>query len=309
MVRRSGLKHIIKNPMALVLAAGAAWAQNAPPLAVPENAATKVSEHVYAIVGFPNIAFVIGRRATLVVDTGMGPRNGAAVVREVQKLAHNPLLYLTTTHFHPEHAMGEQAFPPNTLLIRPAAQQEELEKRGAEYIERFSKMSAENKELLKGVKLRKPDIVFDKEAKLDLGGVTARLLWLGAAHTIGDELIFVQEDKTLISGDIVQSKQIPFIPNSDSSVKNWLAILDQLAPLAPRFVVPDHGALGDGSLIGQEKAFLSTFHKRALELNRQGTTVDQAVQTLTAEVKAKYPGWDNLNAVPNLVRRIYEEGE
>ena len=303
------MKHIIKTLLAFVLAGAAIWAQNAPPLAVPENAATKVSEHVYAIVGFPNIAFVIGRRATLVVDTGMGPPNGAVVVREVQKLAHNPLLYLTTTHFHPEHAMGEQAFPPNTLLIRPAAQQEELEKRGAEYIERFSKMSAENKELLKGVKLRKPDIVFDKEAKLDLGGVTARLLWLGSAHTIGDELIFVQEDKTLISGDIVQSKQIPFIPNSDSSVKNWLAILDQLAPLAPRFVVPDHGALGDGSLIGQEKAFLSTFHKRALELNRQGTTVDQAVQTLTAEVKAKYPGWDNLNAVPNLVRRIYEEGE
>jgi glyoxylase-like metal-dependent hydrolase (beta-lactamase superfamily II) len=170
-------------------------------------------------------------------------------------------------------------------------------------------MSAENKELLKSVKLRQPDIVFDKEAKLDLGGVTARLLWLGPAHTIGDELIFVQEDKTLISGDIVQSKQIPFIPNSDSSVKNWLAILDQLTPLAARFVVPDHGALGDGSLIGQEKAFLSAFHKRALELNRQGTTVDQAAQTLTAEVKAKYPGWENLNAVRNLVRRIYEEGE
>ena len=303
------MKQIVITLFALLLT-GAASAQSAgSPLGVPENATMRVSDHVYAIVGFPNIAFVTGPRATLVVDTGMGPRNGAVVVREAQKLAHNPLLYLTTTHFHPEHAMGEQAFPPNTLLIRPAAQQEEMEKRGAEYIERFSKMSAENKELLKGVKLRKPDIVFDKEAKLDLGGVTARLLWLGPAHTIGDELIFVQEDKTLISGDIVQSKQIPFIPNSDSSVKNWLAILDQLAPLAPRFVVPDHGALGDGSLIGREKAFLSAFHKRALELNRQGTSVDQAAQILTAEVKAKNPGWENLNAVPNLVRRIYEEGE
>jgi glyoxylase-like metal-dependent hydrolase (beta-lactamase superfamily II) len=299
-----------KTVLALSLWGAAAWAQNAPPApGVPENAVISVSEHVHAIIGFPNIAIVTGRRATLVVDTGMGPRNGAVVVREAQKLAHNTLLYLTTTHFHPEHAMGEQAFPPNTLLIRPAAQQDEMEKRGAEYLERFSKQSAQNKELLKDVRLRKPDIVFDKEAKLDLGGVTARLFWLGPAHTIGDELIFVEGDKTLISGDIVQNKLIPFIPNSESSVTNWLAILDKLAPLAPRFVVPDHGPLGDGSLIAQEKVFVSWFQKRVLELSRQGTRVDQAVQIMTSELKAKYPDWEQLSAVPNLVRRIYEEGE
>ena len=79
---------------------------------MPENAVTRVSEHVYAIIGFPNIAFVVGTRATLAVDTGMGPRNGAIVAREAQKLAKGPTLYLTTTHFHPEHAAGESAFPP-----------------------------------------------------------------------------------------------------------------------------------------------------------------------------------------------------
>jgi glyoxylase-like metal-dependent hydrolase (beta-lactamase superfamily II) len=298
----------IKTLVALVLAGAASWAQNGQQ-GVPENAVTHVSEHVYAIIGFPNIAIVTGRKATLVVDTGMGQRNGAVVVREAQKLAHAPLLYLTTTHFHPEHAMGEQAFPPNTLIIRPAAQQEEMEKRSAEYIERFSQLSPQNKELLKDVKLRKPDIVFDSEAKLDLGGVTTRLLWMGPAHTIGDELIFVQEDRTLISGDIVQNKLIPFIPNSDSSVTNWLAILDKLAPLNPRFVVPDHGTLGDGSLIAQQKAFLSRFQARVLELNRQGTQIDKAAQIMFAELKSKYPDWDNLTSVPNLVRRIYEEGQ
>jgi hypothetical protein len=50
-----------------------------------------------------NVGIIVGDRATLVVDTGMGPRNGATVVREVQKLAKGPKLYLTTTHFHPEH--------------------------------------------------------------------------------------------------------------------------------------------------------------------------------------------------------------
>jgi Permease for cytosine/purines, uracil, thiamine, allantoin len=50
-------------------------------------------------------------------------------------------------------------------------------------------------------KLRAPDKTFDKDLDLDLGGgVTARLLWFGGAHTKGDELTFVEPDKTLISG-------------------------------------------------------------------------------------------------------------
>jgi glyoxylase-like metal-dependent hydrolase (beta-lactamase superfamily II) len=291
-----------------VAAAIAASAQNAQQ-GVPENALMRVSEHVHAIVGFPNIAIVSGSRATLVVDTGMGQRNGAVIVRELAKLPHTPVLYLTTTHFHPEHATGEQAFPAGTVLIRPSAQQQELEKRGAEFIEMFSSRSEQNKELLKDVHLRKPDIVFDKETTLDLGGVTGRLMWLGPAHTIGDEIIFVKEDSVLIPGDIVQSKLVPNMPNSDANVKNWLAILDQLAALKPSYIVPDHGALGDGSLIAQEKAFLGALQQRALELKRAGTPVEQAAQTLTVEFKAKYPDWQNMNPVGNVVRRVYEEAQ
>ena len=59
--------------------------------------------------------------------------------------------------------------------------------------------------------LRPPDVTFNQEATVDLGGVTARLLWFGKAHTKGDELTFVEPDRTLISGDVVQNKTIPNI--------------------------------------------------------------------------------------------------
>ena len=61
-----------------------ASAQMAQPL-LGENA-TKISDHVWAIMGFPNVAIVIGERATLIVDTGLGPRNGATVARTAAKL-------------------------------------------------------------------------------------------------------------------------------------------------------------------------------------------------------------------------------
>src|SRR5579884_3537588 len=82
-----------------------------PPRTLPE-ASTRASEHVQVIAGFPNIAIVTGDRATLVVDTGLGPSNGAIAARIARKLGKASKLYLTTTHFHPEHAAGEDGFPP-----------------------------------------------------------------------------------------------------------------------------------------------------------------------------------------------------
>jgi len=274
---------------------------------LPENSVTRVSEHVYAILGFPNIAIVVGDRATLVVDTGLGARNGAIVMKQVEKLGKAPILYLTTTHFHPEHAMGEQAFPARTVIIRPAVQQDEMNKHATELMDLFRGFSAQSKELLEDVQLRPPDITFEKEIKLDLGGVAARLFWWGPAHTMGDEMIFVEHDSVLIPGDIVQDKIVPNMPNADASVKNWLAILDRLEPLQPRFVLPDHGALGDGSLIGKERAFLLDLQSRSLELKRQGKSAEEAAMIVTAEFKKKYPDWQTMGPVANVVKRVYAE--
>ncbi len=285
-----------------------AKAQYEQPL-VSEDTLTRVSDHVYALVGFPNIGIVVGNRATLVIDTGVGERNGATVVRVAQKLAKGPNLYLTTTHYHTEHTTGEQAFPANTVLIRSAVQQEEMNEKIGGHMERFRAMSAQNKELLKEVKLRPPDILFDHEVKLDLGGVTARLFWLGAGHTKGDELVFVEEDSVLLPGDLVQSKLFPMMADDTASMKEWLVVLDQLAPLNPRLIVPDHGALGDGSLIAKEHAILKELQQRVLELKRQGTSLDDAGRTLTAEFQKKYPDWGNSPSLPNAVKRIYTEGE
>jgi glyoxylase-like metal-dependent hydrolase (beta-lactamase superfamily II) len=276
---------------------------------VSEDTLTHVSEHVYALVGFPNVGIVVGSHATLVIDTGLGARNGATVVRVAQKLSKGSSLYLTTTHYHSEHTAGEQAFPPNTLIIRPVVQQEEMNKGVAAHLERFRGMSAQNKELLQDVKFRTPDILFDREMKLDLGGVTARLFWLGAAHTKGDELIFVEEDSALLPGDIVQSQLFPILPNEDATMKGWLAILDKLEPLHPRFIVPDHGVLGDGSLIAKQRAFLKEIQARALELKGQGVSVEDAGRQMTEEFRKKYPGWLNTNFLPNAAMRIYAEGE
>jgi glyoxylase-like metal-dependent hydrolase (beta-lactamase superfamily II) len=270
-----------------------------------ENA-TKISDHIWAIMGFPNVAIVIGTRATLVVDTGLGPRNGATVARVAARLSSNQKLFLTTTHFHPEHAAGEGGFPPNTVLIRDAVQQQEMEQHGAEMVAMFSSRSAQNKELLADATLRSPDIIFDTEAKLDLGGVTVRLLWFGGAHTKGDELTFVEPDGTLISGDVVQNKVVPNIFGDGGTPSSWLAVLDKISALPVRLVLPDHSAPGDGSLVAKERAFIGDLRTRALALKQQGVSADDAGKQLSAEFAKKYPDWPSMN-VAGFVHSIYAE--
>ncbi len=298
------MKSILEFAALAVLLGGTGWAQMHDPML--GETTTKVSDHVWAIMGFPNVAIVVGTQATLVVDTGLGPKNGATIARVAAKLAPgNSRLFLTTTHFHPEHAGGEPGFPPSTILIRDAMQQEDMEKHGQEMLDMFSSRSGQIKDLLAGVKLRSPDVTFPDEATVDLGGVTVRLLWFGPAHTKGDELIFVEPDRTLVSGDVVQNKVIPNIVGGGTPA-TWLAVLDKVAALNPTYVLPDHSAPGDGSLVAGERALIVEIRTRALALKQQGVSVDDAGKQISAELKTKHPDWENTNA-SGFVKSVYAE--
>jgi glyoxylase-like metal-dependent hydrolase (beta-lactamase superfamily II) len=286
-----------------------------PPATLTENT-TRVSDHVHMITGFPNITIVTGEQATLVIDTGLGPSNGATITRAAKKLSQGQKLYLTTTHFHPEHAAGESGFPADTILIRAAVQQEEMISSGAQMLQRFGGLNAEWGGLLKGVtKMRTPDLMFDTELKLDLGGATARLMYLGPGHTKGDELILVEPDQTLITGDIVQNKVVPGVAADGGSFASWLTVLDKLEALKPRYVVPDHSRVGDGSLIAQERAFIVDMRARTLALQKQGLSAADAGKRLTEDFKTAYPewaantDWPNLTSIPGFVNRIYAENK
>jgi glyoxylase-like metal-dependent hydrolase (beta-lactamase superfamily II) len=304
--------HAVVRLTIAFLAATAAYAQFPSPTLT--EVTTKVSEHVFMTTGFPNVVYVVGDAATLVVDTGLGTANGALVARVAKRLSKGPKLFLTTTHYHPEHAAGVGGFPPETILIRPAVQQQELEKEGEQTMT-FFRNSAQFAPSLKGLgPLRPPDITFESEAKLDLGGgLTVRLMFLGAGHTASDELIFVERDRALITGDIVQNKVVPSVASSGGSFSSWLTVLDKLVPLQPRLVIPTHSKVGDASLITSEAAFIRDMQSRAAALKRSGVSSSDAVTRLTEVFKTNYPDWvantdwPNLNSMTGFVNRLYAE--
>jgi len=299
-------------PLITFLVAATAFGQFPSPTLT--DMTTKVSEHVFMTPGFPNVVYVVGDHATLVVDTGLGNKNGALVARIAKRLSKGPKLFLTTTHYHPEHAAGIGGFPPETVLIRPTVQQQELEREGEQTMT-FFRNSPQFAPSLQGLgPLRPADVTFETEAKLELGGgVTARLMFLGAGHTAGDELILVAPDRALITGDIVQNKVVPSVASSGGSFASWLTVLDKLVPLQPRVVIPTHSKVGDASLITSEAAFIRDMQGRAAALKRAGVSPTEAVTRLTGLFKTNYPDWaantdwPNVSSMTGFVNRLYAE--
>jgi glyoxylase-like metal-dependent hydrolase (beta-lactamase superfamily II) len=298
-----------------ILTAATTWGQQpgAPPPAplVRENATVKVSDHVYVIPdnsapAVPNVGIIVGNTATVVIDTGLGPRNGEAILREVAKVSRNTQLYLVTTHFHPEHAAGSSAFPASAKFVISNAQQKDLDELASDLTATFAGRTPAMGELLKDVKYRRADILFEREHTLDLGGLRVKLLSLGPMHTRGDTMIFVEGDAVLFAGDVVNHRA--FLAFSQySSGKAWLSTLDQLDALRPKIVVPAHGAMGTGASIVEQRDVLKALQARVRELKAQGKSADEAAALLVAELQMKYTGWNGANRLGAAARTFYNE--
>ena len=267
--------------------------------------------HSYAIPDgnvplVPNIGIVVGSRATLVVDTGLGRRNGETVLREVAKVSRNTELYLVTTHFHVEHTVGYVAFPPSAKYVNSTIQEAEFAEAGTRQIETFASRSPLSAELLKDAAGRKADVTFDREYALDLGGVRVRLLVVGPTHTKGDTVVFVEGDGVLFAGDVVMNRSF-VAANQNSSIKAWLAAFDGIAAMKPATIVPAHGDIGPGTILGPLQAVVQGIQARARELKAQGRSADETASIVQMEAQAQQPTWARPNGAAALARSAYAE--
>lgn len=268
-----------------------------PPL-IPVDATEQVAERVHVMpdqrVEFvPNAGIVVGEESVLVIDTAMGPRNGERILAEARRLGSGRKLLLTTTHFHPEHAFGSQAFS-DAVYVCNAAQAEEMAAKGPRYIEMFSGFGPGLAELLADVHLVTPDVAYAGErAQLDLGGVVVELINIGQAHTLGDQVVFLPESGVLFAGDLVEDRFLPIFPDADADGDLWLAALDRLDAMSPRIVVGGHGQVGDAGLIAAERDYLIAVRDRVAALHADGLSLERIEAQLEPELSERQADWDN----------------
>jgi glyoxylase-like metal-dependent hydrolase (beta-lactamase superfamily II) len=254
----------------------------------------------------PNVGIIVGSRATLVIDPGLGRRNGETVLREVAKVSRNSELFVASTHFHAEHTTGYMAFPASAKYINSTIQETEFAEAGVAQIRTFSGRSPATAELLKDATGRTADITFDRDYLLDLGGVRVRFLVVGPTHTRGDTGLFVEGDDVLFAGDVVMNNSF-LAAMPVSSMQAWLSAFDKFEAMHPRIIVPSHGPIGEGSLIASNRALMRDIQSRVRQLKEQGKSADETAAIVQTEFPARHPGWPRANGLAAIARSAYAE--
>ncbi|MGZ5978905.1 MAG: MBL fold metallo-hydrolase [Isosphaeraceae bacterium] len=197
----------------------------------------------------PNIGIVVGARATLVIDTGFGPDNARAVLKQARRLSDRRPIFLTHTHCHPEHGYGANAVAGQVTIVYNDAQWGELQQKGPILLRMFKKQMPALAPMLDGVEFVPPHLRYIGSLDLDLGGgQVAELREFGGAHSLGDQGILVRGSASvLFTGDLVEEGTFGVLGDSDSHTVPWIDRLKRSSSSIPNSWCPDMGARADQS--------------------------------------------------------------
>ncbi|MGB0467122.1 MAG: MBL fold metallo-hydrolase [Pontibacterium sp.] len=223
-----------------------------------------------------NLSFVIGDKGVLVVNGSSAYLLAKALHEEIKKITDKPVLYVVDENGQSHAILGNNYWQEQgATVIAHKDAVEEIHEKGLNGLESLQGIL---KEQAKGSAVTEVDQTFDKELELDLGGVTARLIYFGPAHSLGDISVYIPESNVLIAGDIAfQQRMLPIFPDTDTA--SWLETwYDKFAPVAMgKIIIPGHGEATDFATVDRwTRGYLEYLRGKVAVLLEEGGTLEDA---------------------------------
>ena len=291
-----------------------------------------------------NVMVLVGESDTLVVDSHVTPAAARALIESLSVITDKPVRYLVNSHYHFDHAHGNQAFPGNVEIIGheftraklngdignvleentfrsfsdPVPQAvANLEQQAAQETDpqRKSQLKARHRvqrdymNAIAEVQPTPPNITLADKLTLyqdtAAGSREIQLLHFGRAHTGGDVMVYLPEEKVVFTGDMM----LPGLAYmGDGHVDEWPESLEGLKALDFDIWLPGHGpVMRDKQPIENFQIYLRDLWSKTQGLHREGVSWEQAAQRLDMTnhsgnyAQIRGPGVD-----PRAIRRIYE---
>ena len=273
----------------------------------------QVSEHAYAYTaeGDPNTGIVIGDDAVLVADTQATPVMAQDVIRRIREVTDKPIKYILLTHYHAVRVLGASAYGAQQIIASQDTYDlivERGEQDMKSEIERFPRLF-NAVESVPG--LTWPTLTFKGEMTLWLGKLEVKIMQLGRGHTKGDTVLWLPQDKVMLSGDLVEYGATPYC--GDAYYQDWPATLDALAVFNPEKLVPGRGAalktpqqVADG--IAGTRAFVSELFNQVKSGAAAGKDLNEIYKLTYAALKPKFGDWVIFDhCMPFDVTRAFDE--
>jgi glyoxylase-like metal-dependent hydrolase (beta-lactamase superfamily II) len=275
---------------------------------------SQLSEHAWAYTaeGDPNTGIVIGDDAVMVIDTQATPVMAQDVIRRIREVTDKPIKYVMLSHYHAVRVLGASAYRPEHIIASNDTYDlivERGEQDKASEIGRFPRLFRNVDSVPPG--LTWPTMTFTGKMTLWLGKLEVQLLQLGRGHTKGDTVVWLPEERTLFSGDLVEFDATPYC--GDAYYNDWPATLDKLAALKPLALVPGRGAALKGQAqvaqgLAGTRAFLSDLYASVQAGAKAGEDLNAVYRRTYAALKPKYGHWVIFDhCLPFDVSRAYDE--
>lgn len=154
-----------------------------------------------------------------------------------------------------------------------------------------------------GITVVPPTEVFDDGSlSLDVGGRPVELFHYGPAHTLGDCVAWVPDQRVLFTGDLLFRNVCPLV--WDGTVTNWLAALDAMRALEPAVVVPGHGPAGGAEGLEELAGYFRLLQEQGGGLHDAGVPVEEAVARLRL---GPYADWVDVERTALNLMQVYRE--
>ena len=304
---------------------------------------TEIVPGVYSAIGTgglivgSNSAVIVNADDVLIVDSHISPESARAMIRELKAITTKPVKFLVNTHFHYDHANGNQVFGAATdivghvytrkrltgdimqrgmfadLLNGFPKQLEDLKARAAAEQDPAARTRLEQQlrtqtaygEQLRETRPTPPNVTMTDRLTIYRGDREIQLFYVGRGHTAGDVVVYLPKERVLCSGDLLVNQVANLV---DGYVNEWPDALEKLRAVDFVDVIPGHGDPFKGKeRIDWFQSYLRDIWQQTSKLHAAGTPAAEAARRIDmTSHKAHYSSINGPGVPLAGVVRMYE---
>jgi cyclase len=277
-----------------------------------------------------NLTVVQSQKGLVIIDTEASPRVMAPIKAKIEQAFHRrDWAYVINAHAHDNHCSGNSLFPGATIIGHDNLAQDmqwlidrQKEPNRSRELDRYNAILRDLRaalpryaaypahaqlirsdlvfyglfvqDLQEGYEVVKPTLTFADKHTLDLGDVTLELIFFGRGHSDSDILIYIPQDRVLVTGAIAyQQGRVPEIGETSQleDVQRFIAVLDGLLADGVKIehVIPGHSVPLTRAVLPPIRDFYQRMLTEVQAARQQGLTLDETIQRLT--LRAKFPAF------------------
>ncbi len=239
-----------------------------------------------------NTGIIVGKDGVIVIDAKTTPASAKEMLAEIAKITPKPVTTVILTHSDGDHVNGLAAFPAGLTIISQENCKKEME----------ASASSRNP----APQDRLPTKTVTNKENVTINGVKLTLLHYANAHTSGDLMVYLPEQKIAFTGDIIVTNQ-PYTlihAEKNGSSEGWISTVKGLASLNADNYVPGHGDLQTKADVQARLAKVQARREEIKKLVAQGKSLDQVKQALGETDTPAAPGAPQF---PSYTTVVYNE--